>query len=364
MREQVLALFQRHLPGKLRPSGQGNYLTTCPFHKGGQEKTPSFSVNPDKGVFHCFTCHESGPIKRLLRLLGMDRAGIDAATKSVEKFLETNAENSRLQRRNVFVNRDPFKASPELPEVLLAVYDAPVPSLVADGFDPALLASFDIGFDRRNNRITYPLRDLYGNLAGISGGAVQKGVNPKYKVYQGTRFDSSRRRIEGDFGPEFDQEFPGYVCENHKYLWNYDRVYPRIISSSDPSSKVIIVEGFKACLWLQQAGFWNTVALMGSYISDNQQRMLHRLGCPIVLFLDNDKAGREGTLRVGDLLWRPMHGKVEVAPYPHNDVMDSINDPDMKTQPDDYEIDAVRTFVASAVPFVTHFNYMRRLIPW
>jgi DNA primase len=363
VREHVLAVFQRHLPGKLKPSGGSNYLTTCPFHKEGMERTPSFSVNVEKGAYHCFTCHRAGGVKRLLRELGVARSVIDVDTRSIEPYLQRNEQNTKLQKRHAFLDKDPFLAKWILPEALLAVYDHAPVSLIQDGFDREVLNDLEVGFDFRNARITYPLRDLYGNLAGISGGTVLQGALPKYKVYQGGRVDQGRKTV-GDFGQTFDEEFPGYTCENHDYLWNYDRVYPRIVGSSDPSASVNVVEGFKACSWMLQAGFWNTVALMGSYISDNQQRLLHRLGCSIVLFLDNDEAGRNGTLRIGDLLYKPMHGRVKVIPYPHDDVIASISDQGNKTQPDDYEIEAVQLFEKSAVPFTQHFNYMRRLIQW
>jgi DNA primase len=364
VREHVLALFQRHLSGKLKPTGASNYQATCPFHKGGHERTPSFSVNVEKGVFHCFTCHEAGGVKRFLRMLGVPRSTIDAETKSVDTFLQRNEQNARLAKRHAFAQKDPFKANPVLPEALLSVYDFEPMKLIEDGFERSLLRDLDIGYDRRNDRITYPLRDLYGDLAGISGGAMKEEQQPKYKVYQGGRHDQMQHWIEGDFGKSFDEEFPGYTCENHQYLWNYDRVYPRLIASSDPDAKVHLVEGFKACIWMLQAGLWNTVALMGSYISDNQQRLLHRLGCPVVLFLDNDQAGREGTLNIGDRLYKPMHGRVKVMPYPHNDVMSAIGNPQTATQPDDYELEALRDFDRSAVLFTQHFNYMRRLISW
>ena len=364
MREHVLALFQRHLPGKLRPTGGANYQTTCPFHKGGQEKTPSFSINVEKGVFHCFPCHEAGGLKRFLRMLGVARSTIDAETRVVEPFLQRNEQNAKLAKRHAFAQKDPFKASPVLPEALLSLYDFAPTKLVDDGFDPKLLQDLDVGYDRKSDRITYPLRDLYGDLAGISGGANQRGLVPKYKVYQGGRWDAEKRWIPGDFGQNFDEEFPGYTCENHRFLWNYDRVYPKIVASSDPDAKVFVVEGFKACIWMMMAGYWNTVALMGSYISENQQRLVHRLGCPVVLMLDNDDAGRRATMSIGDLLWKPMHGRVKVLPYPQNDVGASIADPQQSTQPDDYELSALRDMEKATVPFAQHFNHMRRLISW
>jgi len=125
-------------------------------------------------------------------------------------------------------------------------------------------------------------------------------------------------------------------------LWNYNRVYPRLLGVSDPNVTVYIVEGFKACLWMLQAGYMNTVALMGSYISDRQQMMLHRVNANVVLFLDNDKAGREAAVWVGELLWKPMHGKVSVVQYPKEDV---------DTQPDDYLVEGIHQMVSQPISF-------------
>lgn len=363
MQEQVLALFQRHLRGKLKPAGQGNFSTTCPFHKGGMEKTPSFSVHPEKGTFHCFTCHTAGTVKKLLFLLGLSRAQIDAETRAVAPFLKRTQENARIQRQHYFENKDPFSANPELPEVVLALYDFTPQKLIDDGFDPTILREMQIGFDRTNQRITYPIRDVHGNLAGVAGGAVQRGVIPKYKVYQGG-YSVNGKKVAGDFGESFDEEFPGYRFENHQHIWNLDSVYPDVIASTDRSITVYLAEGYKACIWLRMAGLRYVVALMGSYISENQQRLLHRLGCSVTLFLDNDDAGRRGTLNVGDLLYKPLRGQVNVVPYPMHDVVASMQNPEGNTQPDDYELDAVRLLVSNTMTFTQYFNMMRRQFPW
>lgn len=340
--DQVFATIQRHLPGPFRHLGGGNVLTKCPFHKGGEEFKPSFSFNTEKAVFHCFSCHVAGDIAYFLKLRGLSREAIDAEISSIKPLLERNRETYQLEKRNTFVNRDPFKAEFTLPETILGVYDWMPTKLIEAGFDVNLLRDLDIGFDRRNERIMYPLRDLYGNLAGFSGGAQHSWQDPKYKVYQGRRKVEGQWR-EGDFGEWFDHQFPEFKCENHDFLWNFHRVYPRILSMSDPNATVFIVEGFKACMWMLQAGFLNTVALMGSYISDRQQLMLHRLNTNVVLFLDNDKAGREATVWVGELLWRPMRGRITVVPYP--------DEGGENTQPDDYFATGIHEMVNQRVPF-------------
>lgn len=342
MREQIFATVQKFMAGPFRHVGDGNVLTKCPFHKGGQEHKPSFSINIEHGVFNCFTCHVAGDISYLLKLLGLPRDRIDIELSSVRTELDKNRQTHFLEKQNTFARTDPFKADFILPEALLGVYEFMPLKLVEAGFHPDLLRDMEIGFDRNGNRIMYPLRDLYGNLAGFSGGAQTQEQAPKYKVYQGRR-RVNNRWIPGDFGSWFDDQFPDYRCENHDFLWNYNRVYPRVLGMgmSDPNATVFIVEGFKACLWMLQAGYLNTVALMGSYISDRQQTMLHRLSANIVLFLDNDKAGREASVWVGDLLWKPMRGRVTVVKYPPEDD---------HTQPDDYFPEGIHQMVQSRVP--------------
>lgn len=361
MREQILALLQQHLPGPLRQGAGGNILTKCPFHKGGQEKRPSFSVNPELGVFQCFTCHVAGDVRYLLKLLGLPRSQIDMELLSIQPQLDENRRRIEFEKQHIFTNNDPFKAKQVLPEALLGVFEWCPTLLVEQGFDPHLLQDMEVGYDRMNHRITYPLRDMYGNLAGISGGRTMLSQDPKYKVYQGGyRDEKTHRKVIGDFGEWFDEQFPGYRCENHDLLWNFNRVYPRVSESvSDQDDTVFLVEGFKACLWMIQSGYMNSVALMGSYISETQQRMVHRLGGDVMLLFDNDEAGRRATERIGRLLWRPLHGRLKVVPYPQEDVQASING-EADSQPDDYETQGIHQMVANSLDFNVYLGQQRK----
>jgi DNA primase len=351
MREHVLSLLERYLPGSIRAGAGGNVMLRCPFHKGGEEKRPSFGVNTDLGLFHCFTCHVAGDVRYLLKLLGLSRSQIDAEVAVIKPALEANYRKKEFEKEFFFSNTDPFRAKWVLPEVLLGVYDWCPAKLLEDGFAMDLLRDFEVGFDRVHNRITFPIRDMYGDLAGISGGRTLPNQEPKYKVYQGGYRDEKQHKwVTGDFGEWFDEQFPGFKCENHNFIWNYHRVLPRAMGTlSGDADRVFVVEGFKACLWMVQCGYLNTVALMGSSISETQQRMLHRLGGKVMLLFDNDDAGRSATRRVGKLLWEPLHGKVEVVPYPQGDVHDSLVGQE-NTQPDDYEAEGIHEMVKNSLP--------------
>lgn len=329
MRAVVLDILRRYLHGPFRQAGGANVITRCPFHKGGQERKPSFSVHLDEGVYNCFTggCPGgSGDLTKMLRLLGATDGQIEAETAIIGPELKRNREAALLRRKSTFENKDPTRAPFPLPESLLGVYDWMPPGLTENGFDAQLLRTMEIGYDPNTSRITYPLRDMHGTLAGISGGSVI-GEEPKYKVYQGGRKLESGRWQVSDFGQWFDEQFAGYTCENREFLWNYHRVYGGLMSAPDATVRLHVVEGFKACLWMIQSGFPNTVALMGSSMSETQLSLLCRLGVTVVLFLDNDEAGRKGTGKIARRLVRPMGGRALVMPYPVQD---------WGTQPDSY----------------------------
>lgn len=350
MRDQVLGILSKYLPGKLQPSGGNNVLTTCPFHGGGQERKPSFSVELSKGLFHCFTCHVAGDIAKLLRDLGVASTIVDREMGDIKPALDKAREQHLFEKKHAFVSRDPFKADYVLPETVLGVYEFCPLKLVEDGFDPALLQRLGIGYDRAQNRIMWPLRDMHGNLAGFSAGAGLPDQWPKYKVYQGRTQDHAGRWRQGDFGPWFDKLYPDYRCENHDFLWNFHRVWPW--AHAEPHPVIYVVEGFKAATWLIQNGYPMTVALMGSYASPRQQQMLHKTGATVVLFLDNDAAGQRATTNIGDLLWWPMYGKIKVVQYPKEDLGEN-------TQPDDYTPEAVRTLIEGAWDFRAHLRHNR-----
>jgi len=183
---------------------------------------------------------------------------------------------------------------------------------------------------------------------------------PSCLVYQGSRVhEQTGKRVVGDFGEWFDEQFPGYRCENHDFIWNYDRVYPRVMqATSEAESTVFLVEGYKACLWMIQCGYVNTVALMGSYISETQQRMLHRLGGQVVLFFDNDNPGRAATKQIGKALWRPLHGRLKVMQYPPEDVEASYSG-ESDSQPDDYEAQGIHHMVENSLAYHVYMQPKR-----
>lgn len=284
-----------------------NLACICPFHKGGRESRPSFYVyvgpvygTKVPGMAFCHTCNRGWSLKGLLKDLGTPLKRIDALTKDIPTVGE-RITPIRYAKGLTFDN-------PVLPEGLLGVYDSCPVDLLDAGFEMSILRKYEIGFDPFLDRITFPLRDHKGNLIGISGRSVAKFPKYRYHLYRG---DDLRKA--GDDDKELARACSGYKLFKGRFLWNLHSMYTTAIMGSIPY--VIVVEGFKQAMWLAQAGWDYTVALMGSHMSREQATLLMRLGAPVYIFLDNDAAGQQSAPKLVKWLRRQSPDIYQVT-YP------------------------------------------------
>uniref|UniRef100_A0A7C3WLZ7 Toprim domain-containing protein n=1 Tax=Dictyoglomus turgidum TaxID=513050 RepID=A0A7C3WLZ7_9BACT len=228
----------------------------CPFHK---ETRPSFGVNMETGFFNCFSCGARGGIKTLLNRLGISENLVNIRTLKV-------------------VRKEPVTSV--LPEWILEAYKGKLPKkYLNSGFRKDTLLSHEIGFDTYELRIIFPIRDIDNNLVGISGRTIID-QNPRYKFYK-------------------FREIKGYKPAPHRYLWGIDKV--RACSEANILDLIVVCEGFKAAMWIEQAGY-SAVALMGTFISSDQVRLLGYFYKPTYIFLDNDQAGKANEVKVAQQL--------------------------------------------------------------
>jgi DNA primase len=313
---EVLEVANSYLT-RWKRSGPDNILGICPFHRkadGSEERTPSFTMSLSKGVYLCFSCHERGNLISFLKGVGVSSSRIDVRYGTLIEELAKQAPAPPDP-----ANPDLGQSIRRLPESLLGVFRKIPADLISEGFNPKLLKDLEVGFDSTHSRIVFPLRDLYGVLVGISGRATL-GDYPRYKIYD-------KEYAQWGIGAR-------YGLKKSKFLWNAHRVYPEAFHQDNPLT--VLVEGFKACIWVLQSGISNVVALMGSYLSFEQQWMLERLGGTVCLMLDNNPAGFKGTHLTGRKLSKKL--RVTVADYPGE-------------QPDHISEEAVHKSIANAEPF-------------
>ena len=125
---------------------------------------------------------------------------------------------------------------------------------------------------------------------GISGRSVT-GDYPRYKIYK----------------DEFREIVSNYELKKGRILWGLDRFYfSRMQAQSKVDKPVIVCEGFKAAMWVAQNGYPDVVALLGVHCSDEQQILLSRICNEVILFLDNDEAGRKAMWSIARRLSRSL----------------------------------------------------------
>lgn len=321
LHEEIADIAKQYLKG-VKKVGSNNIAAICPFHTkadGTPERSPSFSMSVITGAWHCFACHEVGNLRTFLRSVGISHyliehqygVVLEEASRSVPKRLDPLQPNLILEN--------------PLPESLLGLFQYCPKDLLDEGFNEGVLEYFDVGFDKQHMRITYPLRDISGQLFGISGRTVTDAI-PRYKVYdkEYSAWDLPTR-MDGD-------------NKKRTILWNADRVYPAVMDVQD--AKVVIVEGFKACMWLAQCGISNVVALLGSYLSEEQHWIFETIGARLYLMTDNDEAGTKARRTIGQKLARSLD--VRVVLY---------GDAEKKWQPDYLDSDEVYKALDEAPDF-------------
>jgi DNA primase len=324
--DEIVRVAERHLRFT-KMSGENNIGGPCPFHKDGQEQTPSFYMNVNSGVYYCHSCGAKGTLVQFLKAMR-------TSTSEIDRILGDMEPESRQATQKRVYGPDLNKAEHRLNEGLLGVFDYCPVDLVDDGFDETTLRTLEVGFDKHQQRITFPIRDLHGHLVGISGRAVD-GAFPRYKVYKSK---DVLRYAPDDH--EVKARYKRYDIKSHHYIWNMHNVYPGLFMGD--INTLVIVEGYKACIWMIQHGVDNCVALQGSKMSLQQKRILSRIDATILIFLDHDKAGVLGTNDIVLQLTR-LGKRVLICPYPHY--------VEGKVQPDDLDEEEVMDALEGAETF-------------
>ena len=278
----------------------------CPFHG---EKTPSFTVSPERESWHCFGCGEHGDIFTFV----MKRDGIDfreALGRLAERAgVELSAAGAREDRRRKRLRDALDAAIAWYREVLRQAHQAePARRYLAErGFTEETIDRFGIGFapnswdalvkrlaargfsseemvaaglasmgqrgrpvDRFRGRIMIPIRDASGKATGLGGRVMPDGEGPKYLNSPATAlFDKSRTL---------------YGIDLAKTSIRRDKL-------------AVIVEGYTDVMAAHQAGFTNVVASMGTALTSGQVDIVTRYADAITLAYDVDLAGEAATER-------------------------------------------------------------------
>jgi DNA primase len=291
----------------------GRYWGRCPFHAGGQERTPSFTVDPDRKMYYCFGCQQGGSVIKFI--MEMDKLSFPEAVETLARRFgveiireggtveEVDQEkNGRIQGlvdlyRGVSVSFQYFLMeraegdavkqyilsrgiSAELVERFKLGY-APADRgwlfgfLTKKGFSEALLAASGLFSERYprssffSDRLMFPIVDRQGRIVAF-GGRVIRGEGPKYL---------NSRETE--------------LYHKGQTLFAVNLAMPEIRKTR----AVYLAEGYMDVIALHQAGIVNAVAPLGTAFTDDQARLLGRWAEQVNLVFDSDEAGQNATVK-------------------------------------------------------------------
>jgi DNA primase len=313
---------------KLKQRGK-NFVGLCPFHS---EKTGSFTVSPEKGLFHCFGCHAGGNLfSFIMKIENVDFTGAceilanklgikivydrAKAQRSSEKdrcikinalalafFKEKLASPAGDGARDYLSKRKISPRAAELFELGFApdAWDELYKHLISRGVDPVHAAAAgltikkDTGegyFDRFRNRIIFPIRNLNGDLCGF-GGRTITNQEPKYLNSPDT---------------------PAYNKSDILYGLNLAK------NQVKSAHTLVLVEGYMDLISTFSAGVEFAAATLGTALTTQHAKLIQRFADNVVLCFDSDLAGSEATRRSIEIL-RNLDIAVQVCDFsPHKD---------------------------------------------
>ena len=292
----------------LKRSGR-NFFGLCPFHK---EKTPSFSVSPDKQIFHCFGCGAGGNVihfiskienvdfKESLEILA-DRAGIKLPT------LENNVDSKRLELKEKVYEINKLVAM-YYHETLYKPQAKPAQEYVKKRkLDNKALKEFCIGYAENANVLYKLLKEKGFTEEEIlaSDLVIKKGNNyvDRFKNRLIFPIQDIRNRFIAFGGRVLDNSLPKYINSPENIVYSKARnLYGLNVAKNTKTRKLIIVEGYMDTVSLHQRGIDNVVASCGTALTEAQGRLLRKYAEKVIISYDSDSAGQAATIRGLEIL--------------------------------------------------------------
>ncbi|HOP94899.1 MAG TPA: DNA primase [Dictyoglomaceae bacterium] len=304
-RINIVDIISRYV--NLRKSGK-NYVGLCPFH---QEKTPSFYVNPDKGLYHCFGCGASGDVFSFL--LNYRNITFMEALEELahEVGLELpKREDKRASEENIILEIN--KAVANFYNLFLnSKYGAEGKLyLKKRNISVETQEKFLLGFAPKNPALLFKYLQRKGfSEEDIIDAKVLYKVKDEWKDPFGGRIifpiTNSRGKIIGFGARTITNEEPKYLNSSENKVFNKSENLYALFQAKDSlkrESEAILVEGYMDAISLHQAKINNVVASLGTSLTSSQAKLLRNYVKKVILCYDQDYAGIQAGKRALSLL--------------------------------------------------------------
>ncbi len=304
-----------------------NFFGVCPFH---DDSNPSLCVSREKQIYTCFSCHATGNVytflmnydhigfREALKYLG-DKVGVNVSSINIQKkstkfdkfyeaynfsvkYFQNNLSSTKGKAaRNYLSNRGINEATIKEFEIGLSLdtRDDLTKLLVNKKYDLGELNRIGLSSDDHdiyNDRIMFPLYNVSGQVVGFSG-----------RIYNDNGQNKYLNTKETDIFKKGEMLYHYHIAREECRL----------------QKSVIVMEGFMDVIRASTIGIKNTVALMGTALTNNQFNLIKRLSNNIILCLDGDEPGIHAMLSIGDHLLE-QGVEVKVVVLPNDDDPDSF----------------------------------------
>ncbi len=293
----------------LKRSGR-NYFGLCPFHN---EKSPSFSVSPDKQIFHCFGCGVGGNVFTFLtKIEGInfveavqmlaERANIQLPTIENKGDAAKEELKAKVYKVNEFA-ANYYHENLYKPESKIAQEYIKKRSLTNE-----TLKSFKIGFSGRFDELYKALvKEGFQEREILESGLVNRNDNGRYIDRYRNRLMfpicDIRGRVIAFGGRVLDDSKPKYINSPENIVYSKGRhLFGLNVAKKGDTKKILIVEGYMDVISLHQRGITNVVAALGTALTQQQGWLLRKNSEQIILSFDSDEAGLTAKMRALDIL--------------------------------------------------------------
>ncbi len=286
-----------------------NYFGLCPFHN---EKSPSFSVSPEKQIFHCFGCNVGGNVFHFIMKIEnisffesvkmlANRAGIELPQEEMNPLEE---KRERLKEEVYKINQD---AAIFYHEQLYKPESKAAQNYVKKRqLGNNTLKSFLIGYAGNNNELLNYLKSKNYNTEALLEsnliGKTQDGrLYDKFRNRLMIPILDVRNKVIAFGGRVLDDSKPKYINSPEGIVYSKGRnlfgLNVARKNSNGVLKRLLIVEGYMDAISLYQRGITNVVASLGTALTDNQGRLLRRNCEQVILGYDADGAGQAAIMR-------------------------------------------------------------------
>ncbi len=293
----------------LKRSGR-NFFGLCPFHK---EKSPSFSVSPDKQIFHCFGCGVGGNVfhfvskienlsfRETVEMLA-ERSGVELPT------LENEEDNKLLQLKSKVYQINELTAKFYHENLYKPSAKKAQEYVKKRRLDNNTLKNFLIGYSGTFNELYLMLKAKgFTEEEILASSLVNKTQDGKFiDRFRGRLMfpiQDVRNRVIAFGGRVLDDSKPKYINSPENIVYSKGRhLFGLNVAKRSDLKKIIIVEGYMDAISLHQRGISYAVASLGTAMTEAQGRLLRRSSQQVIIGYDADGAGQAATMRGLEIL--------------------------------------------------------------